>query len=166
MKILILTIFALLTVSLYGQSKEDLILTQEQNDRWFEAFDQLTLQNQVEFLNNRLLADTNIFVKATFDRHKTDPLNGRQVGFCKPIIVAGGVRISIENRTKPKDVRRLTSILTPKTVERIDVLKGDDAFALWGSRGICKAIIISVNGRHTKRKLKKLAKDIYRLSDN
>jgi hypothetical protein len=161
MKILILTLFSLLTISLYGQRTDDLILTQEQNDKWFETLEQLTPQNQITFLNNRLLADTNIFVMTNDDRHKTIQLNGRQVGFCKPIIAAGGVLLSIENGTRPGDVRRLTALLTHKTVERIEVLKSDRASALWGSRGICKAIIISINGKRTKRKLEKLAKDIY-----
>lgn len=161
MRILILTIFSLVTISLYGQSKPDLILTQEQNDKWFEAFEQLSLQNQIDFLHKRLLADTNMFVPTNFDRLETVQLKGRQVGFCKPIIVAGGVEISIENRTKPVDVRHLTSLLTAKTVERIEIVKGDQATALFGSRGICKGIIISINGKRTKRKLQKLADDMY-----
>jgi hypothetical protein len=161
MRVLMLTIFSFLTISLYGQSKDDLILTQEQNDKWFETFEQLTLRNQIEFLNKRLLADTNIFVTTNFERLETVQLNGRQVGFCKPIIVAAGVEISIENRTEPRDVRHLTSLLNTKTVERIEVVKGDQATALLGSRGICKGIIISINGRRTTRKLEKLTDDMY-----
>lgn len=157
MKFLILTIFSFLTISLYAQNQADLILTQEQNDHWFETLEQLSLQNQIDFLNKRLLTDTNIFIPNRLDRIQGDKLAGRQAGFCKPIIVAGGTAISIGNRTLPNDIIQLTSLLNSSTVKKIEVIKGDEATGLFGSQGVCKGLLITVNKKRTKRKLKKLA---------
>jgi hypothetical protein len=161
MRILLITTFSLLTTVLLGQIKDDLVLTQEQNDNWFGSFEQLGLDKQIEFLNRRILADTNIFVPTNFELLEKVQLNGRQVGFCKPLMVAGEVQISTENRTRTEDVKHLTSLLTTRTVKKIEVVKGNKATALLGSRGACNGIIITIKGRRTKRKLEKLADDMY-----
>jgi len=48
----------LLTTNLIAQVDSGLILTQEQNDKWFERFGQLGLKDQIETLNKRILMDT------------------------------------------------------------------------------------------------------------
>jgi hypothetical protein len=161
MRLLIITTLYFFTTVLYGQTKDNLVLTQEQNDKWFESFGQLKLDKQLEALNKRLLADTNIFVPTNFELLEKVQLNGRQVGFCKPLMVAGGVQISIENRTRTEEVKQLTSLLTTRTVKKIEVITGDKATALLGSRGVCNGIIITIMGKRTKRKLEKLADDMY-----
>jgi hypothetical protein len=122
---------------------------------------QLGLDKQIDFLNKRLLADTNIFVPTNFELLEKTQLNGRHVGFCKPLVIAGGVQISIENRTRAEDVKQLKSLLTTRTVEKIEVITGDKATALLGSRGVCNGIVITIKGRRTERKLEKLADDMY-----
>lgn len=161
MRLLLITTFSLLTIVLCGQNKDDLVLTQEQNDKWFETFGQLSLEKQIETLNKRLLADTNIFIPNNFELLEKVQLNGRQVGYCKPLMVAGGVQLSIENRTSPEDIQHLTSLLTTRTVKKIEAIKGNQATALFGSRGTCNGIIITIKGRRTKRKIEKLADDMY-----
>ena len=156
MRVLIFTIYSFLTINLYAQNQADLILTEEQNEKWFETLEQLSLPNQIDFLNKRLLADTNIFVPSNLDRVHVDKPDNRQVGFCKPIIVVGGIAISIENRTKSNYIIQLTSLLTSKTVKKLDIIKDDLATGLYGSRGTCKGLLITLDNKRIKRKLKKL----------
>jgi hypothetical protein len=161
MRVTVLNLFLLLTINLYGQVDNELILTQEHNDKWFEKIEKLNLKDQLEVINRRLLADTNIFVPNNLDRVEIDKLDGRQVGFCKPLMLFGGVIFSIENRTKTGDIRYLTTLLTTKTVEKVEIVKADQATALFGSRGICKGLIITTNSKKTRRKLKKLDDKMY-----
>ena len=151
----------LLTTNLIAQVDSGLILTQEQNDKWFERFGQLGLKDQIETLNKRILMDTNVFVTNTLDRLVIEKVNRRQVGFCKPMMLIGGVLISIENRTQTSDIKYLTTLLTAETVKKIEIIKEDQASALFGQRGICKGLNVTITSKRTKRKLETLEPKMY-----
>jgi hypothetical protein len=122
MKVLIFTIYSFLTISLYAQNQADLILIQEQNEKWFETLEQLSLPNQIDFLNKRLMADTNIFVPSNLDRVHVDKLDNRQVGFCKPIIVAGGIA-EVTEESPPRGLWRKHSLSTRQHPETETMLQ-------------------------------------------
>jgi hypothetical protein len=158
MRAIFFTIFIFVAITLCGQVEgNDLILTQEQNANWFIQLEQIELKNQIELINKRILLDTNVFIPPNrTDRYLTDNLNGRLSGYCKPVIVAGGVPIYIENRTKISDIKRLTDLLNLKTINSIEIISGDKAKAIYGSKGGCKALIVTLRKKSTKRKLEKL----------
>ncbi len=162
MRALVLSIFILGTISLFGQVvRRDLILTQEQNEDWFLHLEQSELKDQVELINRRILSDTNVFVPSNTDRYIAENVNGRILGYCKPIIVAGGTLFYIGNGTKTSDIKRLTELLTIKTIKSIEVIPKEKAIGIYGSRGECRELLVTIKKNSTKKKLAKLEKKIH-----
>jgi len=155
MRFILFSIFILGTIKLFGQvDGKDLILTQEQNENWFIRLGQIEFKDQVDLIDRRLLLDTNVFIP---NRYTRENFNGRRLaGFCKPIIVAGGIPILIENTTNTDGIERLTKLLNVKTIKSIQIIDGEKATAIYGSRGECKVLIVTIEKKSTKRKLKKL----------
>ncbi len=150
------------TIQLFGQiESRDLILTQEQNEDWFLHLEQSDLKDQVVLVNKRILSDTNVFIPNKTDRYIAENLNGRLIGYCKPIIVAGGIPIYIGNGTKTSDIKSLTGLLTIKTIKSIEVIPEERAIEIYGFKGECKELLVTIKRKSTKRKLEKLEKKIH-----
>lgn len=157
MRAIILTIFILGTLNLFGQIESTgLILTQEQNEDWFLHLGQSTLKDKIKLINKRILSDTNVFVPNKTDRYIAENLNGRLSGYCKPVIVAGGIPIYIENKAETSDVKRLTELLNSSVIKSIEIISGEKAIAIYGSRGECKVLVVTILKKSTIRKLEKL----------
>src|SRR6267154_3576002 len=143
----ILVICFLWSINLLAQSDPNLILTQGQNEKWFQKLEQLDLQKQIEFINKRILADTNIFIPDNLDRLTIENPDKRVTGFCKPAMLVGGILLYVENRTQSKYLRKLTSLLTVRTVVSIKIMDTNTAQALFGSRVTCEGLQINVKSK-------------------
>jgi len=158
-KILNLTfLLCLLFPSAFGQTQH-LILTTKQNSKWIDSLKTLPLDQQLLTIKDRLLSDTNIFVRQSYpDRIKvTDSLGSRVYGDGKPTLIIGGYAMIIDNKTQTNKIVSLTKLLTPTYIKTIFILSPNDpaATALYGSAGQFGIIVMTVtkkkNVKHFKR---------------
>lgn len=157
-KILSLTfLLCLLLSSVFGQTQH-LILTTEQNGKWVDRLKKLPLDQQLSKIKDRLLSDTNVFVRQSYpDRIKvTDSLGNRVYGDGKPTLIIGGYAMIIDNKTQTNKIVSLTKLLTQTYVKETFILSPNDpaATALYGSAGQFGIIVMTV----TKKKYAKLFK--------
>ena len=62
-------LLCLIFSSFFGQA-QNLILTSAQNNKWLDSVKTLTLAQQLLKIKERLLSDTNIFVRKSKQRHQ------------------------------------------------------------------------------------------------
>jgi hypothetical protein len=107
---------------------QQLILTQQQNDAWYAAFYKAPLNQQVQLLKIRLLADTNVYIeniKNDKKLPKTEIEKRMAIGISKPfvsVVFAKGVMYAqgpyIKNNNK---VKAFCNALTIDNVEVIEI---------------------------------------------
>ena len=150
-------LFCLLFPSVFGQI-QNLILTANQNNKWLDSLKTLTLDKQLLTIKNRLLSDTDVFVRQSYpDRIKVvDSLDHRVYGDGKPTLIIGGYPMIIDNKTQPNKIISLTRLLTDTYIKEISILSPNDpaTSALYGSPGQFGIIIMTL----TRKKYTKLFK--------
>ena len=145
----------------FGQSK-DLILTEAQNNRWFDSLAILPLGNQLQMIKQRLLADTNVFVweghpDNGWVKWKADSLGNRVYGLGKPTIIVGTTALLIDNKTVSKKIVASTQLLTMDYIDSITLLKGTDpaTTAIYGSLGRSGIIHMKLKKKKDEKQFKK-----------
>jgi hypothetical protein len=152
-------ILCLLFPSAFGQTQH-LILTTEQNAKWSDNLKTLSLAQQLLTINDRLLSDTNVFVRQSYpDRIKvTDSLGSRVYGDGKPTLIIGGHVMIIDNKTQTNKIVSLTKLLTPTYIKTIFILGPNDpaATAIYGSTGQFGIIVMTVTKKKNTKQFKRL----------
>jgi hypothetical protein len=150
-------LFCLLFSSASGQT-QNIILTREQNNKWLDSLKKLPLEKQLFTLSDRLLSDTNVFVRQYYaDRIRVDDALGNRVyGDGKPTLIIGGYAMIIDNKTQTHKIVDLTKLLTGTYINELNILSPNDpaTTALYGSPGQFGIIVMTV----TKKKYAKLFK--------
>ena len=121
--------------SAFGQT-QNLILTSDQNNKWLDSIKTLPLDKQLQSIKQRLLSDTNIFVRHNYpDGIKiVEQIGNRIYGDGKPALIIGGYPMIIDNKTATNKIIRLTQLLTADHIKEIGILSGKDAMtAIYGS---------------------------------
>jgi hypothetical protein len=159
-KILSLTfLLCLIFTSAFSQTQH-LILTAEQNSKWLDSLKTLPLDQQLLTINDRLLSDTNVFVRQSYpDRIKvTDSLGNRVYGDSKPTLIIGGYPMIIDNKTKTSKIVSLTKMLTIKFIKTINILSPNDpaASALYGSASLSGIIVMTLTKKKYLKKFRRL----------
>jgi len=131
-------LFCLLVSPSLGRA-QNLILTKEQNDKWIDNLKTLSLDKQLQLITDRLLLDTNTYVKQSYAdgiKH-VDSLGARVECAGKPTLIVGGYLMTIDNKTQTTKVISLTRLLTLKYIGKILVLGHKDpaTMALGGTVG-------------------------------
>jgi hypothetical protein len=145
--------------SLFGQST-NLILTEAQNNKWFDSLAAVPLSGQLQMIGQRLLADTNVFIRKSYnDRIKVvEQVGNRVEGFGKPTIVVENRAMWIDNKTDAKKIVGLTQLLTTDYIDDITLLKGTDpkTTALYGSSGMNGVILMKLKRKKDIKQFQKL----------
>jgi hypothetical protein len=143
----------------FGQSNE-LVLTEAQNNKWFDSLSTLSLEGQLTMIKQRILSDTNVFVRKSYaDRIKVaEQVGNRVIGNGKPTILVENVAMWIDNETNTKKIIGLAQLLTIDHIKSIDLLKGGDpkAMALYGSVSLNDIILMKLKKKKDFKKFKKL----------
>jgi len=131
-------LFFLLVSPFLGRG-QNLILTTEQNDKWIDSLKTLPLEKQLQFITDRLLSDTNTYVRQSYAdgiKH-IDSLGTRVYCDGKPALIIGGYPMTIDNKTQTAKVISLTRLLTLRYIGKILVLGPNDpaTIALGGTLG-------------------------------
>jgi len=159
-RILSLTfLFYLLFPSAFGQTQH-LILTTEQNSKWLDNLKTLPLDQQLFAIKDRLLSDTNIFIRQNYpDRIMvTDSLGSRVYGDAKPILIIDSYAMIIDNKTQTNKIVSLAKLLTIEFIKTIQVLGPNDpeASSLYGSSSLNGIIFMTLTKKKYLKKLKQL----------
>jgi hypothetical protein len=145
--------------SVFGQTK-NLILTREQNSKWLDSVKTLELEQQLITIKQRLLSDTNVFVKQYYnDRIRVvDQLGNRVYGDGKPTIIISGYVMFIDNKTSAKKIIKLAEILNTTHIKMTTILNDKDpaTTALYGSSGLSGIIIMTVTKKKYLKKFRQL----------
>lgn len=143
----------------FGQSGE-LVLTQAQNEKWFDSLALLPLAWQLQMIKQRLLADTNVFVKRSYPDgiRVKDSLGNRVYGAGKPLLITKKVYLQSDNITDRNKIINLTQLLNMKYIETITLMKGTDpkTTALYGSNAMNGVIFIKTKKKSAEKLFKKL----------
>ena len=150
-------LLCLTALSTYGQT-QNLILTSEQNNKWLDRLITLPIQQQLETIKERLLADTNVFIKQYYaDRIRVvDQLGNKVYGEAKPTLIIGGNVITIDNQTFR--VKGLIELLTIEFVKSIHILSPNApaATAIYGSAGLSGIIVMTLTKKKYLKKFLRL----------
>jgi len=157
------------TTCLFSQNQM-LILTREQNDKWFENLKAHNLAGQLDLIKSRMLSDTSIFItksfpdRLTIDRFpKLDSLRKiRTIGYCKPLYIISFKQKKIkylhfDNPIQTDQIRCIVELINNNNINEVEILKDDYATAIYGTNGGCGVITLKTNN-------KKLWKDLDRLN--
>lgn len=139
----------------------NLILTEEQNNHWFDSLSSLSLENKLTAINNRILSDTAVFVKNFYnDRIKVNDQPGDRVyGNSKPVIIVNNQQaIVIKNETATAKIHALSHLLTPKYIAAILLLSGSkpSTLAIYGRQGEGGIILLTLAKKRFQKKFKAL----------
>jgi hypothetical protein len=142
-----------------GQTSE-LILTYKQNNEWLDSLYKLSSENKLEMINDRILADTNIFVKQLYPdgiRGAEHPGN-RVFGECRPVIFISQIEMAIGNETANNMIIALTKLLNTNNIKDVYIYKASDkaTYALYGTRGENGVILMKLKEEKFIKKFKKL----------
>ena len=145
--------------SAFGQTK-NLILTSEQNNNWLDSLKTLELDQQLLTIKDRLLADTNVFVRQFYnDRIRiVDQIGNRVYGDGKPTIIVDGYPMIIDNKTETKKIISLTELLTVDNIKEIGILSGNDpaTTAIYGSSALNGIIVMTLTKKKYLKKFRQL----------
>ena len=159
--IFIFLFFAVRLLS-FGQT-QTLILTKAQNDKWLDSLNTLSLDNKLKSIRNRVLSDTNVFVKKYHaDKIRVvDSLGNRVYGDGKPTLIISGHPIYIDNKTKSIRIIELSDLMTATYIREINILNPKDpaTLSLYGSSGQFGIIIITPAKKEYTRKFKRLSQN-------
>ncbi len=156
---IIVLVFLSAILSAYGQI-QNLILTREQNSKWLDSLKTLKTDQQLLTINERLLADTNVFIRQFHnDRIKVDEQVGNRVyGDGKSTLVIGGYSMIIDNKTATNKIVNLTKYLSTEFIKEISILSPNDpaTTAIYGSPGLSGIIVITLTKKKHLKKIRKL----------
>jgi hypothetical protein len=155
-----LSILLCLLVSTSLGRAQNPILTKEQNDKWIASLKTLTLDKQLQLIIDRLLLDTNTYVKRNYTdgiKH-VDSLGARVECAGKPTLIVGGCPMTIDNKTQTAKVISLTKLLTLQYIGKIVVLGHKDpaTIALGGTVGQYGLILVTPTRNKYVRHFKRL----------
>lgn len=155
---LLTILLVILYFSSFGQSSK-LILTGEENEKWLDSLNSLQLVQQLSMMKNRLLLDTNVFVRESYpDGIKVnDSLGGRVYGVAKPLILVNGTPLVIKNDANRKEILRLVDLICAKNIKTVIAIKANPKDqAIYGRNAMNGSIFLELNRKRVLRKFKRL----------
>ncbi len=168
MKHFLLTLLILKSICSLAQN-EKLILTENDNDLWFQSLKTTEkLTEKIDFINQRLIQDLNVYIEwgfpdgITVERiPKLDSIRKiRTKGFCKPLYVVKyknkQIAFRIENPINAELTNSVSELITRNNISDLEVWTDDKRQVLYGTSANCGIVFISTNKRKVYKEFKKL----------
>ncbi len=146
--------------------KSDAILTEKQNAEWITEFEKLSSKNeQIAEIKKKIYSDSIYIRKNGYNRIGCRIIIQNVESFkksleksdceCKVVFVLGFKKEAylLDPIEYPKTNKRL-ELITNKNIDKITVLKGNVASALYGTNGSCGVVVMYSDNRKFKRKIK------------
>ena len=165
-KLLFTILISINGLILFGQSS-DLILIKEQNDKWFDSLETLSLDRQLDLIKTRILQDTIVFNsnqlrsdRVILDNLKKEELlkeygniaNGRVLYFVrykhKLLKKYKFLDFQWSNWTSTLEIKKFHDFLTIDKINDIEIITDDkNEMAIFGSMAGFGVIIFDLNRR-------------------
>ena len=149
--------------TLFAQEiKTDSILTEKQNAEWISEFEKLDYKSEkIAEIKKKIFADTIYKRQKNYCRIVIKNQETIQEAMeianceCKIVFVLGFKKIaySLDPNEYPK-THTVLELVTDENIDKITVLKGDIASALYGTNGRCGVVVMYSESRKFKRKIK------------
>ena len=148
---------------------EKLILTESANDLWFESLNSTeTLEEKIDFINERLTNDVNVYIKWSFSDGitvsripKLDSIRKiRTKGFCKPLYLIkykdNVIAFRIENPINSELTNSVTELISKYNIRNMEIWTDDKRQALYGTSADCGVVMLELKKRKVFKAFKKL----------
>jgi hypothetical protein len=168
MKHFLLTLLILKSICSLSQN-EKLILTENENDLWFQSLNPTEkLSEKIDLINHGLINDINVYIEwgfgdgITVERiPKLDSIRKiRAKGFCKPLYVVKyknkQIAFRIENPINAELTNSVSELITRNNISDLEVWTDDKRQVLYGTSANCGIVFISTNKRKVYKAFKKL----------
>lgn len=165
MKKLFLFVLILQSTLAFSQNKT-LILTKEQNTKWFEELKTRNLESQLGMIKDRILNDTSIFIRVSNpDGIKSsvpqESVKNKVAGQCRLVYVISynqkKVFSLIFNNSFPaQKIVLITNLINTENFTGIETLEGTTATAMCGSNGDCGVIMLKTDKEEVLNKIKSI----------
>ena len=166
-KLLIIVLLLFLSKTLFSQEiKTDSLLTEKQNAEWISEFEKLDSKTEkISEIKKKIFADSIFIRKNGYNRIgcriiiKNGETLKKSIGKtnceCKIVFVLGFKKSAylLEPIEYPK-TNGILEMITEKNIDKITVLKGITASALYGTNGRCGVVVMYSGSRKFKRKIK------------
>ena len=137
MKHFLLTFLILQSFYIFAQN-EKLILTESENNLWFESLNSTeTLEEKIDLINERLTNDVNVYIEWSFADGitvaripKLDSIRKiRTKGFCKPLYLIkhkdNVIAFRIENPIDSELTNSVTELITEDDISKVEIWNDD-----------------------------------------
>ncbi len=174
MLIRILTLlFLLFSSNCFGQEykdslnlKQKLILSEEQNTKWFDSLKKLSTPQQMNFILDRVILDTNVYIKYSYaDRIHVDysiQSKTKFEGCCKPVIAIETIPIvfyfddKFDQEKILDGIGKFKQMINDVIIDEIQVMPKERAMAFYGSDAMHGAILLKITDKKSIKLIKKL----------
>jgi hypothetical protein len=168
MKHFLLTFLILQSFYIFAQN-EKLILTESENNLWFESLNSTeTLEEKIDLINERLTNDVNVYIEWSFADGitvaripKLDSIRKiRTKGFCKPLYLIkhkdNVIAFRIENPIDSELTNSVTELITENDISKVEICNNDNRQAIYGTSADCGVITLELKKRKVFKAFKKL----------
>jgi len=168
MKHFLLTFLILQSFYIFAQN-EKLILTESENNLWFESLNSTeTLEEKIDLINERLTNDVNVYIEWSFADGitvaripKLDSIRKiRTKGFCKPLYLIkhkdNVIAFRIENPIDSELTNSVTELITEDDISKVEIWNDDNRQAIYGTSADCGVITLELKKRKVFKAFKKL----------
>jgi hypothetical protein len=156
MKIILNVVFLLtISYSISAQQIPDLILTKEQNEKWFNELEQMDFANQLPAIKNRVLQDTCVYINETgycgmFKSKQPKKKSKDRIGTCyKPLLIFDGEIINNTSGSEIVNAAEIAEFLDDDKIREIKIIRNVGAAALYGSSANSGAILFSFKDKES-----------------
>ncbi|WCC41377.1 hypothetical protein PJJ26_07715 [Tenacibaculum finnmarkense] len=164
-----LLIFLILnSIGILAQN-EKLILTENENELWFESLNETEiLAEKIELINNRLIQDLNVYIEWEFPDGMTmertpkfDSIRKiRTKGFCKPLYVVKyktkQIVFQIENPLNVELTSSVTELITKDNISNVEIWSNDKRQVLYGTSADYGIVFLETKKRRVFKAFKKM----------
>ena len=165
MKNTFITILLILVNLSFGQNKDNKGLeVKTESDSWIQNLEKLdSKEKKIHFIIEKIKRDSIIEFKSPSDRIIIKPNEGENLNDvinnqsrCKILFVLTQKKIGhILDLNEYPNHSVVLKYLNYKTINSIEILKGEEATSLYGSRAICGVIILKSDDRKLRKLIKK-----------
>ena len=165
MKNTFITILLILVNFSFGQNKDNKELeVKTESDNWIQNLGKIDIkEKQIHFIIEKIKRDSIIEFKSSSDRIIIKPNEGENLNDalnnqskCKIIFVLSQKKIGhLLDLNEYQNYSVVLKYLTYKTINSIEILKGEEATSLYGSRAICGVVILKSDDRKLRKLIKK-----------
>ncbi|PTX43492.1 hypothetical protein C8P64_2020 [Christiangramia gaetbulicola] len=162
-KYLILFLLIVSATTLFGQGKENYIISFEENSAWINNFKTAEFENRTRLLKQRLVADQEIYFSPAYSHGKTPKQpDFDTISHVRPLYLIktkGEEQVFLPANPDKTLVKKLASILDQENIASLELKEDETTKVIYGVRGSYGIIVIDLKNKDLYTQLKELIQD-------